>query len=124
MNNDILLKLKLFFVFSLIIIISIILLRSATDLPDKKTTAYQQLISKSELVVVGNVSDITLKREVLGMSGDRPYYATFQYITLNIEKTIKGNPRSNPIVIQALKGFMDEPVFYPRGKCSFDPQMV
>jgi hypothetical protein len=62
---------------------------------------YLDQVADSELVVLGKVSNIKEKRGVLGYAGSKPYYMTYQEITLITERVLRGKPRTDEILIQA-----------------------
>ena len=72
---------------------------------------YKKLAKQSELIVIGIVDSIQTKREIFGWSGNKPYYANFQYIYVTIDEIVKGVPKTNPIIIQATQSFSHDPKF-------------
>jgi len=72
---------------------------------------YQKLAKDAEVIVLGTVDSVEMKKEIFGETGHKPYYVNYQYITINIEKVIKGSTKSNQVIIQSTRAFMDDPKF-------------
>ena len=71
---------------------------------------YHSIALNSELIVLGNVENIEFTRGLFGFSGDEPQYITYQYITLESLRVIKGTPRVSPIVFKATQ-LLHDPTF-------------
>jgi len=72
---------------------------------------YHDVAKRSQLIALGTIESIETKREIFGWAGDTPYYASFQYITLHVDRLLKGLPKINPIVIQSIRGSVNDPSF-------------
>jgi|GEM_PF-4876744 len=77
----------------------------------REMNPYQKLAYESDLIVLGRVNFIEKKRGVFGFVGEDPYYVTYQYITLDVERLIKGTPKGTPVVFRSLENSLHSPKF-------------
>lgn len=86
--------------FAVFTIIVVIVITAIADM-NRPLMPYQKLAQNSHLIVLGKVTSVDYKKGRFGEAGGKPYYATYQYVTINTEKVIKGIPRLEPLIIQS-----------------------
>lgn len=83
---------------------------------ESPTKPYRTLALSSDLIVVGKITSVNFEKRIFGQAGGKPYYTTYQDVIFDIEKVLKGSPKSNPLVIQSTTSFLGDPEFQQNEK--------
>jgi hypothetical protein len=78
---------------------------------DEPLKLYQKHAKEADLILRGKVDGIEYNTGYYGDSGNKPVFVEYQYVSLYVESTIKGNLPYNPITFKTTHEFLGDHKF-------------